>query len=311
MSRWLVTGAAGMLGRDLTALLAARGDCGGTDITGLSRADLDITDPAAVATAIDAAKPDVVVNCAAWTAVDAAEEHEAQALAINGHGAAHLAAACAKAGALLVHLSTDYVFAGDAAAPYPENAPTGPTGAYGRTKLAGEQAVRATLPDASYIVRTAWLYGAHGKNFVKTMLRLAASGTSPGVVADQHGQPTWSADVAARIVALVDRSAPPGVYHATSSGQTTWFGFAEEIFRLYHDQTHHGGTERSLASPRPISTADYPTPARRPAYSVLAHDAWHAAGIAPIGDWKEALRRALPAIMSTGSTDSGVPGARR
>ena len=307
MSRWLVTGAAGMLGRDLTALLAARGE----EITALTRADLDITDLAAVAKAVDAAKPDVVVNCAAWTAVDAAEEHEARALAINGHGAANLAAACAAAGALLVHPSTDYVFDGQARSPYPEDAPTAPAGAYGRTKLAGEQAVRAALPGASYIVRTAWLYGAHGKNFVKTMLRLAAGGTSPGVVADQHGQPTWTADVAAQVVALIERSAPPGVYHATSSGQTSWFGFAEEIFQRYHasvraaqdqdqGQDLGGEPERSLASPRPISTADYPTPARRPAYSVLGHDAWPAAGIAPIGDWKEALHRALPGIMATG-----------
>ena len=305
MSRWLVTGAAGMLGRDLTALLAARGE----EITALTRADLDITDLAAVAKAVDAAKPDVVVNCAAWTAVDAAEEHEARALAINGHGAANLAAACAAAGALLVHPSTDYVFDGQARSPYPEDAPTAPAGAYGRTKLAGEQAVRAALPGASYIVRTAWLYGAHGKNFVKTMLRLAAGGTSPGVVADQHGQPTWTADVAAQVVALIERSAPPGVYHATSSGQTSWFGFAEEIFQRYHASVRAGQDqgqdlgrepERSLASPRPISTADYPTPARRPAYSVLGHDAWPAAGIAPIGDWKEALHRALPGIMATG-----------
>ena len=303
MTRWLVTGAAGMLGRDLTALLAARGE----EFTALARADLDLTDADAVAAAVAAVKPDVVVNCAAWTAVDAAEEHEAAALAVNGHGPANLAAACAGAGALLVHPSTDYVFDGRASAPYPEGAPTAPAGAYGRTKLAGERAVRSALPDASYVVRTAWLYGAHGKNFVKTMLRLAASGTSPGVVADQHGQPTWTADVAAQVLALVDKSAPPGIYHATSSGQTTRFGFAEEIFRLYHSsvseeqgqaQEQKTATERVLVSPRPITTADYPTPAKRPAYSVLAHDAWHAAGITPIGDWREALTRAFPAITA-------------
>src|SRR6201996_5494379 len=214
-----------MLGRDLTDLLGARGE----ECTALGRADLDITDAAAAADAVTAVKPDVVVNCAAWTAVDAAEEHEAQALAVNGQGAANLAVACAATGALLVYPSTDYVFDGHASTPYPENALTAPAGAYGRTKLAGEHAVRAALPDASYIVRTAWLYGAHGKNFVKTMLRLAGNGTSPGVVADQHGQPTWTADVAAQIMALIDRSAPPGIYHATSAGQTTWFGFAEEI----------------------------------------------------------------------------------
>ena len=298
MTRWLVTGAAGMLGRDLTTLLAARNE----EFTALTRADLDITDAAATAAAVKAAGPDVVVNCAAWTAVDAAEDHEAQALAVNGFGAANLAAACASVGALLVHPSTDYVFDGNAASPYAEDAPTQPTGAYGRTKLAGEQAVRDALPHASYIVRTAWLYGAHGKNFVKTMLRLAGNGTAPGVVADQHGQPTWTADVAAQVLALVEKSAPPGVYHATSSGQTTWFGFAEEIFRLYHSSVaQEVDAERERAAPRPISTAEYPTPAKRPAYSVLGHDAWQAAGIEPIGDWSDALHRAFPAILAQAS----------
>jgi dTDP-4-dehydrorhamnose reductase len=293
MTRWLVTGAAGMLGRDLTALLTARD----AEFTALTRADLDITDGAAAASAVSAVKPDVVVNCAAWTAVDAAEEHEAQALAINGHGPANLAAACAALGAVLVHPSTDYVFPGDASAPYAEDAAPAPAGAYGRTKLAGEQAVLGALPHASYVVRTAWLYGAHGKNFVKTMLRLARGDVAPGVVADQYGQPTWTADVAAKIYDLVGSAAPAGIYHATSSGQTTWFGFAEEIFRLYHDlETQKSDTERERLTPRPVTTAEYPTPARRPAYSVLGHAAWHAAGIAPIGDWKEALHRAFPAI---------------
>jgi dTDP-4-dehydrorhamnose reductase len=298
MTRWLVTGAAGMLGRDLTDLLRLRG----AEFTALARADLDIADARAVTAAVSSVKPDVVVNCAAWTAVDAAEEHEAQALAVNGRGAANLAAACANAGALLVHPSTDYVFDGHAATPYSEDAATGPAGAYGRGKLAGEQAVRAALPDASYIVRTAWLYGAHGKNFVKTMLRLAANGTAPGVVADQHGQPTWTADVAEQVLALVEKSAPPGVYHATSSGQTTWFGFAEEIFRLYDSSvTRDEDAERKRVAPRPISTAEYPTPAQRPEYSVLGHDAWRAAGIAPIGDWRDALHRAFPAILAQAS----------
>jgi dTDP-4-dehydrorhamnose reductase len=283
-----------MLGRDLTNLLGARGE----DFTPLARADLDITDLTAVTELVGAVKPDVVVNCAAWTAVDAAEDHEEEASAVNCLGAANMAAACAKAGALLIHPSTDYVFDGHASSPYTEDAPTDPAGAYGRTKLAGEQAVRAALPDASYVVRTAWLYGAHGKNFVKTMLRLAANGTSPGVVADQHGQPTWTTDVAAQLVALIDRSAPPGTYHATSSGQTTWFGFAEEIFKLYQDQNQNRDSERPLVSPRPITTDDYPTPAKRPAYSVLSHDAWHEAGITPIGDWKEALTRAFPQLLA-------------
>jgi len=293
MTRWLVTGAAGMLGRDLTALLTARG----AEFTALTRADLDITDGTAAAAAITAVKPDVVVNCAAWTAVDAAEEHEDEAMAINGHGPANLAAACAARGAILVHPSTDYVFHGDASAPYAEHAAPAPAGAYGRTKLAGERAVRAALPHDSYVVRTAWLYGAHGKNFVKTMLRLARGGVAPGVVADQYGQPTWTADVAAKICDLVGSAAPAGIYHATSSGQTTWFGLAEEIFRLHHDlEIQDRDAERGRLTPSPLTTAEYPTPAKRPAYSVLGHAAWQAAGIAPIGDWKDALHRAFPAV---------------
>ena len=298
MTRWLITGAAGMLGRELTALLTARDE----EFAALARADLDLTNTDAVMAAVSSVKPDVIVNCAAWTAVDAAEEHEAEALAVNGHGAGNLAAACGEVGALLVHLSTDYVFDGHASAPYAEEAPTAPVGAYGRSKLAGEQAVRDALPDASYIVRSAWLYGAHGKNFVKTMLRLARNGTAPGVVADQHGQPTWSADVAGQIHALITTAAPPGTYHATSSGQTTWFGFAEEIFTLYEahnqDQDKNGHPERTRLTPRPITTADYPTPAERPAYSVLGHEAWQKAGIAPISHWKDALHRAFPAILA-------------
>jgi dTDP-4-dehydrorhamnose reductase len=291
MTRWLVAGAGGQLGRDMTALLSVQG----AELTALTRAELDISNGAAVAAAVAAAKPDVVVNCAAWTAVDAAEAHEDEALAINGQGAAHVAAACAAAGATLVHVSTDYVFDGHACAPYAEDAATEPRSAYGRTKLAGERAVLATLPQNAYIVRTAWLYGAHGKNFVHTMLRLARNATSPGVVDDQRGQPTWTHDVATQIHALIAAAAPAGIYHATSSGETTWFGLAEEIFKLYRESA--AGDEAASQAPRPITTAQYPLPAPRPAYSVLAHESWHKAGIAPIGDWRDALHRAFPAIL--------------
>jgi dTDP-4-dehydrorhamnose reductase len=302
MTRWLIAGSAGMLGRDLTDLLRARGE----DVVGHTRADLDITDVSAVTAAFAWAKPDVVANCAAWTAVDAAEAHEDEALAINSGGAACLAAVCADAGAILVQPSTDYVFDGRASAPYAEQAIPAPRTAYGRTKLAGELAVRAALPDSCYVVRTAWLYGAHGRNFVHTMLRLARAGTSPAVVDDQRGQPTWTRDVAAAIYALVTACAPAGVYHATSSGETTWFGLAQEVFRLYRaaakaedgQDPEDQDMERTVVSPRPITTADYPLPAPRPAYSVLGHAAWDAAGVAPISDWRDALRRAFPEMLA-------------
>ena len=295
MTRWLVTGAGGMLGRDLTGLLAGLGE----PVTGVTRDDLDITSAAAVSSAVEALKPDVVVNCAAWTAVDDAETHEDTALAVNGQGPAHLAAACRLLGATLVQLSTDYVFDGTACQPYPEDAEPGPRTAYGRTKLAGEQAVRAALPDASYIVRTAWLYGAHGPSFVRTMIRLARAGTSPAVVDDQHGQPTWTADVARQIHALIATGAPPGTYHATSTGQTTWFGLAAEVFRLVSAAGSHDHPERTVASPTPTTSDAYPRPAPRPGYSVLGHDAWAAAGIPPVGHWRDALHRAFPAIAES------------
>jgi dTDP-4-dehydrorhamnose reductase len=288
MSRWLVLGSAGMLGRDLVAALQS----GGANVLGLARPDLDITDGAAVRAALRDRRPDVVVNCAAWTAVDAAEAHEAEALAVNGTGAGHvaraIAAGCAAPACRLVHVSTDYVFAGDAKQPYSERGSPAPRTAYGRTKLAGEQAVRRSLPLASYVVRTAWLYGAHGPNFVRTMIRLERERPAVDVVADQRGQPTWTAAVAAQVMALAGSGAPAGVYHATSSGETTWFELAREVFRLL-------GADPDQV--RAVSSAAFPRPAPRPAYSVLGHEAWAAAGIKPIGDWRLALQQAFPALV--------------
>jgi dTDP-4-dehydrorhamnose reductase len=287
--RWLVTGSGGMLGSDLVAALA--GD--GADVTGLSRKELDVTDEVAVAAALADLRPDVVVNCAAWTAVDEAEAHEDEALAINGTGAAHVAAAIASGsaapGCRLVHLSTDYVFAGDAVAPYAERDVPGPRTAYGRTKLAGEQAVRGLLPQAGTVVRTAWLYGAHGPNFVATMIRLERERPAVDVVADQRGQPTWTADVARQVIALAGSGAPAGVYHATSSGVATWFDLAREVFTLL-------GADPDRV--RATTTDAFPRPAPRPAYSVLGHDAWASAGLQPIGDWRLSLRRAFPALAA-------------
>ena len=303
MTRWLITGAAGMLGTDLVALLTAAGE----PVTGLSRKDLDITDPVAIAAAVEAAKPDVVVNCAAWTAVDDAESSEDEALAINGRAVASLATACRSVGAALVQPSTDYVFDGSATSPYAEDAVPAPRTAYGRTKLAGEQAVLSTLPEAAYVVRTAWLYGSNGPNFVRTMLRLAHSGTSPAVVDDQHGQPTWSLDVARQIRSLIRVGAPSGVYHATSSGETTWFGLAEEVFKLFASAgppldaraSASGGADVRYPVPTPTTSAAYQRPAPRPAYSVLGHAAWTTAGISPIPDWRDALHRAFPALLAS------------
>ncbi|MFF0887452.1 dTDP-4-dehydrorhamnose reductase [Streptomyces sp. NPDC003456] len=278
-----------MLGRDLLARLAADG----VRSVGLTRGDLDVTDEEAVRRAVAAHRPDVVVNCAAWTAVDDAETREADALRINGDGPRNLAAACAGTGARLLQVSTDYVFAGDSGSPYPEQAPTGPRSAYGRTKLAGEQAVLAALPDAGYVVRTAWLYGAGGGNFVRTMIRLEGVKDTLDVVDDQRGQPTWTVDLADRLVRLglgaLAGAAPAGIYHGTSGGETTWFGLTREIFRLL-------GADPDRV--RPTTSAAYVRPAPRPAYSVLGHDRWSAAGIEPIRHWRGALHEAFPALLA-------------
>src|SRR5262245_51489150 len=286
---WLVTGAAGMLGVDLTRLL---GDTAAKTVA-LDRTALDITDREAVDAAISGHRPAVVVNCAAWTAVDDAEAHEADATRINGDGAANVAAACAATGAVMLHLSTDYVFGGDASTPYRERDETGPSTAYGRSKLAGETAVLAALPDTGYVIRTAWLYGAHGANFVRTMIKLEAARDTVDVVDDQHGQPTWTVDLAGQVIRLgeaaLTRSARPGVYHGTSGGACTWFELARETF------------DRLGADPdrvRPTTSAAFVRPAPRPAFSVLAHDRWRDAGISPIRDWRAALADAFPALVA-------------
>ncbi|OII21506.1 dTDP-4-dehydrorhamnose reductase [Curtobacterium sp. MCBA15_016] len=278
MTRTLITGAAGMLGRDLQLALHGR------DVTALGRADLDITDPDAVDAAV--AGHDVVINSAAYTKVDDAERHESDAAAVNATGPRLLAEAAVRHGAKLVTISTDYVFDGNGTAPYAEDAPTDPLNAYGRTKAEGEAHVRRIAPDSSYIVRTAWIYGAHGPNFAATMLRLAQTHDTVSVVTDQVGQPTWTGDLAARIVELVDADAPAGIYHGTNSGQGSWYDFTKAIF-----------AENGLDPDRvlPTDSAAFVRPAPRPAYSVLGHDGWSRAGLAPMRDWREALHAATAA----------------
>lgn len=284
--RWLVVGADGQLGSDLMEVIAEAGH----EPVGMDLPIIDITDPESVAAALATVQPHVVVNAAAYTAVDAAEENEAVALAVNGQGPAVLAhAVAASPDTRMVHISTDYVFDGSAETPYSEDAPTNPASAYGRTKAVGEEAVLMALPDRGYVVRTAWLYGVNGANFVKTMLRLAESHDTLNVVDDQRGQPTWSRDLARQIVTLVDADAPAGVYHGTSSGETTWFDFTRAIF---------AGAGLDPQRVLPTTTDKFPRPAPRPAYSVLGHDKWASIGVEPIRHWQEALDEALPLILA-------------
>jgi dTDP-4-dehydrorhamnose reductase len=271
----LILGGGGMLGSDLRAEFPER------SILAPASAELDIRDAAAVLEA--AAGAAVVINAAAYTAVDDAETHEREAHAINAIGAENAARAAAEAGAAFVQLSTDYVFDGTATEPYREDAPRNPVSAYGRTKAEGEERVLAAHP-SPYIVRTAWLYGAGGRNFPRTMLSLAAERDTVSVVTDQVGQPTWTADLARLIATLLEVDAEPGVYHATNSGKTTWFGFARAVF------------ERAGLDPervQPTDSAAFVRPAPRPAFSVLGHTAWTRAALDTPRSWEDALDRAF------------------
>jgi dTDP-4-dehydrorhamnose reductase len=224
------------------------------------------------------------VNVAGFTAVDAAETEQEAAFALNAEAPRTMAAACRRIGARLVQVSTDYVFAGTADRPYEVDDLTEPVNAYGRSKLAGEEAVLELLPDDGYVVRTAWLYGTIGRNFVRTMVRLEAERDTIDVVADQRGSPTWSEDLARGLLALAHSDAPAGVYHAVNAGESTWFQLAQAVF------------EELGADPgriHPTTTQSLALPARRPAYSVLSMRAWTLAGLPPLPGWREAMAEAF------------------
>lgn len=276
--RYLIAGANGMLGTDIQKALAGR------EVAALGRADLDVTDLGAVRDAVRGS--DIVINAAAYTRVDDAETDEAAAFAVNAAGAENLAIAAAESGARLVQISTDYVFRGDANSPYREDSPREPLSAYGRTKAAGEELALAAHPDGTYVVRTAWLYGEHGPNFAATMVRLAGSNPTVAVVTDQLGQPTWTHDLARQIVALCDSDAPAGVFHGTNSGEASWFDFARAVFEEV-------GLDPDRV--RPTDSSAFVRPAPRPGYSVLGHDAWAAAGLEPMRQWRDALAEAVAA----------------
>ncbi|MGO4614888.1 dTDP-4-dehydrorhamnose reductase [Nocardia sp. 2YAB30] len=269
----VVTGARGQVGRELLRLAPAA--------RGYGRAELDITDPSAVRAVL--APGDVVLNCAAYTAVDRAETEIEAAYAGNETGPAVLAAACADLGARLIHLSTDYVFPGTHDRPYDTTDPTGPATVYGKSKLAGERALLARCPDA-HVVRTAWVYAGRGGDFVATMLRLEQERDTVDVVDDQFGSPTYAADLAAALLELAERPDTPRVLHATNAGQASWFELARAVF---------AGAGADPGRVRPCDSSAHPRPARRPAYSVLSPRSWNEAGLTPLRDWRTALEDAL------------------
>jgi dTDP-4-dehydrorhamnose reductase len=252
--RLLITGAGGMLGKDVRSVAEAEG----VDAVALNRRELDITDPGAVDEALRSARPDALVNCAAWTDVDGAEVNEPDALVANGAGAGNLARAAAAAGAWTIHISSDYVFDGHKREPYLESDPTNPVSAYGRSKLAGERAVAEAAPGAHTIVRSSWLFGAGGPCFPATILRLAAERDTLSVVDDQVGCPTFTGHMAAALVELCE-ARRPGLLHVAGGGECSWFDFAGEIVAAARLETEV----------RPVPTSDMPRPATRPPYSVL------------------------------------------
>lgn len=277
----LVTGSRGMLGMDVCRALKDRG----VVFTGADRSDCDVTSAESCMRALERSRSTIVINCAAYTDVNRAESEEEQALAINGTGVKNLAQACFHHGARLIHVSTDYVFDGEKAGAWEPGDPVNPINAYGRTKLAGEQAIASEMsPGQWMIARTSWLYGVHGKsNFVKTMLRLADEGRDITVIHDQRGAPTYTVDLASALVDIAMQKVT-GVHHVTNSGACTWFEFAQTIFEL---------SDAQPSSISPCTSDTFPTPARRPANSVLSAASLVAAGIKPLPHWRDGLERYL------------------
>jgi dTDP-4-dehydrorhamnose reductase len=288
----LVTGAGGMLGSELVSQAHAARDV--AFARGMTRADLDVTDAFAVRDVVHewvrVVRSDspfhtpVVVNTAAYTAVDDAESDEDAAYAVNAAGPALLSKVCAENGMQLLHVSTDYVFPGTSKTPYEPTDQTAPRTAYGRTKLQGERAILSLHPTGSWIVRSSWLYGGDHTHFVRTMTSLERTRETVSVVDDQVGSPTWVADLASGLLELSRSQVPAGVLHASNAGEVSWYGFARAIFEEI-------GTDPARVLP--TTTAAFPRPAKRPTYSVLSQKAWRAAGLQPLRGWRPALAAAF------------------
>ncbi|MEO0835114.1 MAG: dTDP-4-dehydrorhamnose reductase [Cyanobacteria bacterium J06642_3] len=296
MTKILLIGSTGQVGQELLTTLAPLGE-----IIAPTKQELDLTQPQAIAQSITSWQPDIIVNAAAYTAVDRAEQESNLAMTINAEAVKTIALSAQQISALLIHISTDYVFAGDACTPYPETAPTQPLGAYGKSKLLGEQAIAKNC-DQYLIVRTAWVYGSRGQgNFVKTMLRLGAEREELKVVADQIGSPTWSYDLAEAIAKLIQlKTSDPtsqeissGTYHFTNSGIASWYDFAQAIFT----EAKQLGFPLKIKRLIPIPSRDYPTPAQRPHYSVLAKEKYSTIVTHP-PYWRNSLRTMLAEFLA-------------
>ena len=288
---WLILGGNGQLGRALSEVLQERQ----IEFCAWGRQELDITSGINCFEKINALMPTVIVNAAAWTDVDGAESNQEAAHTVNVIGTMNLSTSAKSIGAVFVHISTDYVFSGESQRPWSEHDLLAPVSVYGKTKAASEMTVSSQYGEYSYIFRTAWLYSKWGKNFAKTMTRMAKSNDEEvRVVSDQFGQPTSALDLANQIVEAVSAELPFGIYHATNSGQASWFDFAKEIFEA------SGASTGRLV---PVASTEYPRPAKRPTYSVLGHDAWLTAdlstkSVSAMQNWKIALHKVMPDIIS-------------
>jgi dTDP-4-dehydrorhamnose reductase len=306
MNRILLTGVTGQVGYELKTLLPTLGE-----VVGLGRQDLDLTQPTMIRQVVHEVQPQLIINAAAYTAVDKAESEAELAQAINGIAPTVLAESAQQLAIPLIHISTDYVFDGTKNTPYSEDDPTHPLGAYGRSKLMGENGIRQNC-EQHFIFRTAWVYGTHGHgNFVKTMLRLGANRGELRVVVDQVGTPTWSQDLAKGIYQAVlalfssPGSTPlaPGIYHFTNSGLTSWYDFAIAIF----EEARSLGLPLEVSRVVPITTSEYPTPAKRPAYSVLSNQKLSAI----LGNYPPHWRQSLRQMLMEREFEEWISAARR
>jgi dTDP-4-dehydrorhamnose reductase len=284
---WLITGASGQLGLAMSEKLESQS----IPFKAVNSKELDVSQEVLVDDFLKKYLPSVVVNCAAWTDVDGAEDNEDQVFRVNSLGPKYLASSSRKIGAKLVQVSTDYVFSGESDSPFQENAEMNPVSVYGRSKCEGEKHVQAIYPEGTYIVRTAWLYSPNGKNFAKTMINLAlANEAEVRVVNDQFGQPTSAGDLADQVIKLVLNESRFGIYHGTNSGETSWFHFAQEIFRILG---------RDLTRVKSVNSSEFSRAAKRPTYSVLGHEGWNKVGLSEMRGWLPALENEIPRILAS------------
>jgi dTDP-4-dehydrorhamnose reductase len=283
----VVAGGSGQLGQALSNQL----DLAGLNFIALDSKELDITDRNQVEKVIGELSPTVVINAAAWTDVDLAESDPEKAFRVNQYGVANLALASRLSRSVLVQVSTDYVFSGFSNSPIHEDSQVAPINVYGQSKAAGEREIAKHYSEGSYIVRTSWLYSEYGKNFVKTMCKIATdSQKSVKVITNQMGQPTNANELALQMIKLIQSSAIYGIYHGTNSGQTTWFDFAKEIFQMI------GADPRRII---PVTSDKFPRPARRPENSVLGHGNWLREGLSPMDHWKISLEKSFEKILES------------